>query len=403
MAAANAAGGEALRDLVAAVANYSCSQHVLIVIGVDWSAMEPINIDDLESMARARLERSAYDYYAGAAGDERTLEANRRAFDRVMLRPRVLVDVSRVETAAIVLGERLSMPILLAPTAFNRLADPQGELAAARAAGDAGTAMIVSTISTFTIEEIAQAARGPLWFQLYVYKDREVTRELVARAEAAGYRALVLTVDTPRLGRRERDMRNGFTLPAGVTIRNLETCRAVVAGAVAWPADSSFSAYVHGLFDASLGWDAVEWLRSITRLPILLKGILTPEDARAAVSAGASGLIVSNHGGRQLDGVEPTIRALPGVVEAVAGGAEVLVDGGVRRGVHVLKALALGARAVLIGRAYLWGLAAEGEAGVRRALAMLQSELELAMALSGRPTIAAIDRSLVAIDGRNDR
>jgi len=346
------------------------------------------------------MEASAYDYYAGGAGDECTLAANRRAFQRIVLRPRLLVDVSRVDPSTSVLGEKIAFPVLLAPTAFNRLARPDGELAAARAAGGAQTVMVVSTVSTFTIEDIAAASTGPLWFQLYVYKDRGLTRDLVVRATTAGYRALVLTVDSSWLGRRERDVRNQFTLPPGMTIANFETAQGRAGQATGWGEGSysDFATYVCNLFDPSLTWDVIGWLRSITSLPILVKGILTPEDASLALQAGASGIIVSNHGGRQLDGVEPSVAVLPRVMDAVRGEVEVLMDGGVRRGTDVLKALALGARAVLIGRPYLWGLAADGEAGVRRVLELLRAELELAMALSGRPTIASIDRSLVHLD-----
>ncbi len=354
--------------------------------------MTLLTIDDYEAEARQRMERSAYDYYAGAAGDERTVAANRTAFDDILLRPRVLVDVSSVELSTTVLGEPLALPVLLAPTAFNRLADPEGEIATARAASACGTVMIASTISTCSLEEIAGAAEGRVWFQLYVYKDRELTRELVARSEAAGYGALVLTVDTPLLGRRLRDVRNAFALPAGLSMRNFDAASTDVAR---WGPHASFSAYVHDLFDASLSWSAVEWLKSQTRLPVLVKGVLTEEDARLAVNAGVDGIIVSNHGGRQLDGVTPTIVALPEVVDAVAGRVDVLMDGGVRRGTDVLKALAFGARAVLIGRPYLWGLAAAGEAGVRGVLGLLRDELRLAMALAGRPTIASINRSVV--------
>ena len=354
--------------------------------------MNPLTLDDYEALARERMERSAYDYYAGGAGDERTLAANRAAFDRINLRPRVLVDVSAIDTATSVLGQAIDVPVLLAPTAFNRLAHPDGEMAAARAARGAGTIMIGSTLSTCALEEVAQACGGGLWFQLYVYKDRAMTQELIARAEGCGYRALVLTVDTPLLGRRYRDMRNGFVLPEGISMKNFE---AALTSAARWGAHSSFSAYVHDLFDATLTWNAVEWLRGQTRLPILLKGILTAEDARLAAASGADGIIVSNHGGRQLDGAPASIEALPEVADAVDGRVEVLMDGGIRRGTDVLKALALGARAVCIGRPYLWALAAAGQDGVRDVLRLLREELALAMALSGRPAVTAIDRSLV--------
>jgi 4-hydroxymandelate oxidase len=356
---------------------------------------EPLNVSAFEAIARERMEATAYDYFAGAAGDERTLAENRLAFDRIMLRPRVLVDVTRIELQSRMLGQPLAFPVLLAPTALNRLGHPDGELAAARAAGAAGSIMVLSTTASSTIEEVADAASGPLWFQLYVYKDRDVTRDLVRRAEASGYRALVLTVDMPRMGRRERDVRNGFTLPDGVTLRNLETSGR--PDAATWSADSSFFEYVHNLLDPSLTWSAIGWLASLTALPILIKGVLSADDAERAVAAGAAGIIVSNHGGRQLDGTIATIDALPEIADRIAGRVPLLLDGGVRRGTDVLKALALGASAVLIGRPYLWGLAAAGEAGVTRVLDIFREELELAMALAGCPTLDAIDRSLVVV------
>jgi 4-hydroxymandelate oxidase len=352
-----------------------------------------VNIADLEVIARRRMKAAHFDYYAGGAEDERTLVRNRDGFGRFVLLPRVLVDVSRVDPSTTVLGTPVSMPILLAPTAYHRLADPEGETATARAAGSVGTLMTASTLATRTLEDIAKAATGPLWYQLYVYRDRSMTERLIARAERAGYRALVLTVDTPRLGRRERDERSRFRLPPGVTLANL----AGEGGErrTRWDAQGSMAAYVTEQLDPSLTWEAVGWLRRTTRLPVILKGVMRPDDATRAVEAGASGVWVSNHGGRQLDAEEATILALPGVVEAVRGRAEVFVDGGVRRGTDVLKALALGARAALVGRPILWGLAAGGEAGVRRALTMLRDELTLSMALAGAPDIASADRSLV--------
>lgn len=355
----------------------------------------PLNLSDYEALARSKMEMTAWDYYSGAACDERTLGENCAAFGRIKLLPRVLVDVSEIDTSVTALGTKLSMPIMLAPTAFNKLAHKDGELAASRAAAATGTLMVASTISTSTLEEIARAADGPRWFQLYVYKERTVTTELVARAEAAGYQAIVLTVDTPMLGRRWRDTRNAFALPAGMSIANFSGLRERLESAAGWERGSSFSTYVHNLFDASLTWEAIEWLRKFTRLPILLKGILTEEDARRAVASGVQGIIVSNHGGRQLDDAIASIDALPRIADAVDGRVEVYVDGGIRRGTDVMKAIALGARAVLIGRPYLWGLAANGEAGVRHVLEILRSELELGMALAGRPTIASIDRTLI--------
>jgi isopentenyl diphosphate isomerase/L-lactate dehydrogenase-like FMN-dependent dehydrogenase len=355
---------------------------------------DPINIADFENLARERMDAAAYDYYAGGANDERTVADNLRAFERWVIRPRMLVGVREADTATTVLGLPLTLPVALAPTAFNRLGHPDGELAAARAAGAVGTLMCCSTISSWSLEEIAAVATGPLWFQLYVYRDRDVTRDLVRRAEAAGYRALILTVDTPRLGRRERDVRNRFSLPADITIRNLE--RYGTPDALRWAATSTFTEYVHKLLDDSLTWESVDWLRTITSLPILIKGVLTAEDARLCVEHGVAGLIVSNHGGRQLDGAIATMDALPEIVKQVAGRIPVLLDGGVRRGTDVFKALAGGASAVLIGRAYLWGLASDGEAGVRKVLEIFGTELELAMALAGCRSIGAITPTHVA-------
>jgi 4-hydroxymandelate oxidase len=351
------------------------------------------NVLDFEAIARRRLERAFYDYYAGGAEDECTLAANRGAFAEVFLRPRVLVDVSHIDTAVTVLGAPVSMPVLIAPTAFHKLAHPDGELATARAAGEAGTLMVASTIATCALEEIAKAATGPLWFQLYVYKDRSLARNLIRRAEASGYRAICLTVDTPFLGSRERDHRNKFSLPPGIRMRNFEAEGFDVA-----TLGDSFHSYVRRQLDCSLTWDAVAWIRGETRLPLILKGIIAAEDARLAVDHGADGIVVSNHGGRQLDCTEATLRALPRVVDAAAGRADVFMDGGVRRGTDVVKALAFGARAVLVGRPCLWGLAAGGQAGVARVLEMLRQELTLAMALCGCPRVESIDRSLLAID-----
>ena len=353
-----------------------------------------LNVSDFEDVAKAKMSAPAYNYYAGAAGDELTLAENVAAFGRIWLRPRALVGVESIDTTTSLLGHPLSFPVALAPTAFNKLGHPDGELAAARAAAKAGTLMCCSTIATCPLEEISACTTGALFFQLYVYRDRDVTRDLVRRAEAAKFKALVLTVDTPRLGRRERDVRQQFTLPAGISIANLQ--RYGNSDALRWAKASSFSEYVHSLLDSSLTWESVTWLRSITKLPILIKGILSPDDAALAVEHGAAGVIVSNHGGRQLDGAMATVDALPAVVDRVAGRVPVLMDGGIRRGVDVLKAVALGATAVLIGRPYLWALAADGEAGVTRLLTLLKDEFELAMALAGARDVKGVTRELLA-------
>lgn len=350
------------------------------------------NCEALEPAARGVLSEAAYHYYAGGAEDETTLRANRAAFGRFYLRPRVLVDVGQVDTAIELLGQRLSMPILLAPTAFQRLAHPQGEKASARAARAAGTLLVASTLSNTRIEDTAAAAPGPLWFQLYVFRQREITRALVERAEAAGCTAICLTVTVPVQGNRERDTRTGFRLPPELEMANFTGLRQAV-----FPqgAGSGLEAFIGREFDPTLTWGAVEWLRSITRLPLVLKGIVTPEDAALAVEHGADAVIVSNHGGRQLDCAEPTLLALPRVAEAVSGRIPVLMDGGIRRGTDVVKALALGARAVLIGRPALWGLAVGGQAGVERVLEMLRGELRRTLALLGRPSVGQVDASAI--------
>ncbi len=356
----------------------------------DGEKRQPVNVDELESFCEGLLPRGAFDYYAGGAEDEQTMRANREAFQEFFLRPRVLTGLGAVDTESEVLGIPVRAPILVALTAFQKLAHPDGECATARAAGRSGTLMTLSTISSTGLEDVAAAATGPLWFQLYVYKDRGITRELLRRARAAGYRGVVLTVDTPVLGRRERDLRNGFHLPPGIRLENLAWLEHEVGGITGWSEASSFWKYIHEQLDASLSWEAVTWLREESGLPVLIKGVLTGEDARLAVEHGADAVIVSNHGGRQLDGCEPTIRALSEVVEAVAGRAEVLMDGGVRRGTDVLKALALGAKAVQVGRPVLWGLTLGGEDGVVKVFDMLYAELECAMALCGVDKIAAI-------------
>ena len=352
-----------------------------------------LNLAEIEAAARERLTALAYEYYVGGANDEVTVRENRSAFERLALRYRVLVDVSRRSTQTSVLGQSIELPVLLAPTAFHRLACDEGEIAAARAASAAGTVMILSTASTCTIEDVG-AVPGPKWFQLYVYSDRSLTEALIARAEAADMTAIVLTVDAPILGRRERDLRNRFHLPDGVRLANVPS-----SGSVPIPTghgESGLAIHFASGIDASLTWRDVEWLQSRTRLPVLIKGIVRGDDAARAIDHGAAAIIVSNHGGRQLDTAIPTVRALPEVVDAVAGRGEVLLDGGVRRGTDVIKAIALGARAVLVGRPVVWGLAAGGEGGVRRVLDLLKAEIDLAMALCGCPTVADISRDLVA-------
>lgn len=353
----------------------------------------PINLLEFEAAARQRLNDNAFDYYASGAHDELTLRDNRAAWERLRLAYRVLVDVSARDSQTTVLGTKLSFPVIVAPTAFQRMATPDGELATVRAAGRAGTIMVLSSLATTAVEDVVAAASGPVWFQLYVYRDRAATAGLVARAQAAGCQAIVLTVDAPLLGRRERDVRNRFHLPDGLSVQNLLP---VGYGAVERPPDDSgLAAYFASLIDPALSWNDLAWLRSLTSLPIVLKGVVRPDDAARAAELGIAAIWISNHGGRQLDGSIATIDALPGIAEAVGGRAELLIDGGIRRGTDVLKALALGARAACVGRPILWGLAHGGQAGAEQVLAILRDELDLAMALCGAPTIAAITRDLV--------
>lgn len=360
-------------------------------MSVDVSSPSLICIAEFEKAARASLSRMAWDYYRSGADAERTLRENIRAYRKWEIHYRVLVDVSRREMATDLLGIPVSMPILIAPTAYQCLAHPDGELATARAAAEAGTIYTLSTLSTTSIEDVARVSTGPRWFQLYVHKDRDLTRSLVARAEAADYKAIVLTVDTPVLGRRIRDVHNGFGLPAGLVMANLVDA----AGMNVLQSSSALARYIASRHDASLTWKDVEWLRAMTRLPVLLKGIVRSDDALRAIDAGAAGIVVSNHGARQLDGAPATLDVLPRIVESVAGRVPVLVDGGIRWGTDVLKALALGARAVMIGRPVLWGLAVGGASGVRSVLEILREELSTAMALAGCSSLETIDRSLL--------
>ncbi|MBM4409926.1 MAG: alpha-hydroxy-acid oxidizing protein [Chloroflexi bacterium] len=361
------------------------------------TTLSSINLAEVELRALDRLSPMARDYYASGATDEVTLRWNREAYERIALRPRTLVDVSARDLSTTILGRRHAWPVLIAPAAFQRLAHPDGEAALARAAAAEGVTVTLSTLSSTSIEEVAAAAPGsPRWFQLYVFRDRVLTRGLVERAETAGYEALVLTVDAPLLGRRERDARNRFALPDGITAANLAGALAAVSSD---GSDSGLFQFFASQIDPALTWTDLEWLCSTTRLPVIVKGVLRADDAARAIEAGARGVIVSNHGGRQLDGAVASIDALPEVVEAVGGRASVLVDGGVRRGTDILKALALGADAVLIGRPILWGLV-DGEPGVRHVLQLLRAEFDLAMALAGSPSRATVTRDLVVRPGQ---
>jgi len=355
----------------------------------------PLNLCDLEQLARENLPPAAFGYYSSGAWDEVTVRENREAFNRIEVHYRVLVDVSRRDLSLSLFGDKFSMPIFIAPTAFHCLAHADGELATVRAAGTAGTLMVVSSLSNTRIEDIAAAASGPLWFQLYINKDRVFTKDLVARVEKAGCRALMLTVDTPEWGRRERDVRNCFHLPHGLSAINLIPSNE--CGEVIGQSGAGMGQAFSWMIDASVTWKDVDWLCSITKLPVLLKGICRPDDAREALEHGAKGIVVSNHGGRQMDTAPATISVLPRIAEAVAGRVPVLLDGGVRRGLDVLKALALGATAVQVGRPVLWGLAAAGQPGVEQALTFLRQEFDLALALAGCQNLKAITRDLVVL------
>jgi 4-hydroxymandelate oxidase len=348
---------------------------------------EPVCLRDFEPLAKAKMSAIGWEYINSGAADEHTLRWNEEAYQRIRLKPQVLVDVSKLDTRVVLFGQEHNFPILLAPTASQQLTHPEGELATIRGAGAAGATLVLSTFSNASLEDVAALAKSPLWFQIYSQPDHGFTRDLIQRAEAAGCRAFCLTVDTPVSGARDRETRaNVQSLPWP----NLSGLSGVGDGV---HVDSL--AIFSSVLDATLSWKDVERLCSLVKVPLLLKGVLNPEDADRAVKTGVSGIMVSNHGGRNLDTVPATIDALPQVAERVAGRVPVLVDGGIRRGTDVLKALALGANAVLIGRPYLYGLGAAGEAGVAKVVNILQRELQMAMALTGRTTIGSIDRSVL--------
>ena len=373
-----------------------------------------ITIEDLRRRARRRLPRAVFDFIDGGAEDEVTLRRNETAFKQITFRPRVLVDTHVRDQSTTVLGQRLSTPLILAPTGLCGMAAPRGEILAARASLNAGVIFTLSTLSAVSIEETAREAPGPHWFQLYVWRDRDLTRSLVERAAAADYRAMVVTVDVPVAGQRERDLRNGATIPPRVTLRNVFDSLQKIAWLVgmarhpridfmnvARPGDQrgplALGPFVNSQFDPSVSWADLTWFRSIWPGPLVLKGIMSAEDALRAVDHGVDAIVVSNHGGRQLDGLPAAIEVLPEVADAVADRIEVLFDGGIRRGTDVVKALALGARACMVGRPYLYGLAAQGQAGVERAIDLLRAEIDRAQALLGRPQLADMDRRTVRL------
>jgi 4-hydroxymandelate oxidase len=349
------------------------------------SAAPLINLFDFEALVRQRISRLALEYISSGAGDEITLRRNRERFDEIRLQPRVLMDASRIDTSLELFGELLDHPILLAPCAYQKLVHPDGEIAAASGASAARTPFVLSTFATVSLEDVAAVPDTSLWFQLYVHPDHGFTRDLIQRVESSGYKVLCVTVDTPILGIRDRERRAGFHLPPGIERANLKSLGTSVSKMGHFEGGGNYS-----ILDPAINWDTIEWIRSLTKLPVVLKGVLSPEDAVLASRYGASGLIVSNHGGRNLDTVPATIEALPRVIEAVEGRLPVLLDGGVRRGTDIVKALAYGAKAVLIGRPYLWGLGVNGSQGVEQVIRILRLELEAAMALCGTPTISRI-------------
>jgi 4-hydroxymandelate oxidase len=355
--------------------------------------MALLNLSDYEARARESVDSSTLDYYDGGSNDEITLRDNAAAFTRITLYPRMFRGVGARDMSTTVLDTGARWPVIVAPVALLGMLSPEGEVPAARAATAAGSIFVLSSLSLTPIEDVVAEVTGPVWFQLYVYKDRAASEALVRRVEAAGCSALELTADTPILGRRERDVRNRFALPEGLWTPNL-------AADAASPlpdsrSNSPFKVAIDALFDPNLTWDDIAWLTSISTLPVLVKGIVRADDAVRAVEAGAAGVVVSNHGGRQLDTAPAAIDALPAIADAVGDRTEVIVDGGIRRGVDVVKAIALGARAVQIGRPIVWGLVVDGEEGVADVLTLLRDEFDMAMALCGCRSVDEITIDLL--------
>ncbi|XP_039295577.1 hydroxyacid oxidase 1 isoform X2 [Nilaparvata lugens] len=351
-------------------------------------------IDDFEEHAKKVLPKNALDYYRSGAASQLTLQLNIEAFQRLRIRPRVMRDVSNRSLSTSVLGHQVSLPVGVAPTAMQRMAHAQGELANARAAGKCGTIYVMSTLATSSLEEVAEAAPDTIrWFQLYIYKNRKLTAELVRRAERTGWKALVLTVDAPVFGVRYADARNKFKLPPHLRLANFE---GMLADKITSAKKiSGLNEYVNDLFDDTINWKDVSWLKSITKLPLVLKGVLTPEDALIAADLGIEAIVVSNHGARQLDTVPASIEVLPSIVSAVGGRMEVYLDGGIRQGTDVFKALALGAKMVFMGRPALWGLAHSGQKGVERVIDILRNEFDTALALTGCTSVKDIRKEMV--------
>ncbi len=350
----------------------------------------PINIYEFEALSNDRLPKPEYDFIAGGATDEITLRRTRQAFDSIMLRPRMLVDISEMDLSTTVQGQRIEFPVMADPSGGHGRAHPEGELATVRAAGAMGTALVLSSGSSYTLEEVAKVATGPIWWQQYLYSDRGLTMELADRAKSAGYSVLCITLDSTVQAKRERNIRNNYSSPPSPNYAHLE-----LADWQTWDVSSDAPSGVNALIDRKATWSYLEWLAGNTSMPVVVKGVMTGEDGRLAAEHGAKGIIVSNHGARQLDTTFASVEVLPEVVKAVEGRAEVYLDGGIRRGTDVLKALALGARAVLMGRPLFWGLSVDGEEGVKTVMGFLRDELAQAMGMCGRPTIESVDSSLI--------
>lgn len=372
------------------------------------------NIEDFRALAKKRLPRMIFDYLDGGSDDEVTLGRNRSSFSKYQLMPRALVDVGSIDLSTTILGQKIDLPILLSPTGQTRMFHHSGEAAVVRSAAKANSIYALSSLSSIAIEEAAAASAGPKWFQIYVWRNRGIIKEFMARCRKNGYHALCLTVDLPVHGNREKDLRNVLTFPASLTARTaadilchpawlyhyltgakIELGNLTDASTVKLPEDGNLMDYVAKQFDPTVDWDDAAWMIEQWGGPFLIKGIVNAEDAKRAVDIGASGIIISNHGGRQLDFMPPPIEVLPEIVKAVAGRAEILIDSGVRRGTDVIKALALGANAVMIGRPYLYALAAGGEAGVDRMFALLRAELSRDMALLGCTKISDLNPDFI--------
>lgn len=367
-------------------------QHKIAPIFIEGNSAEDIHdIKGFEHHAQNKLPKNIATFFSGGAGDEITLEENVSAFDRLKLLPRVLKNVEQRSLSTIVLDQNINFPLLIAPMAFQRLAHPEGEVAVARAAQEHNIMMVLSTLSTTSFKEIRANAKTPLWLQLYIYRDRKITENLIQLAESSGYTGIVLTVDAPLYGKRVKELCNPLTLPSGFEVKNLQDVGLDLKGIPT----TKLTSYLASLLDPSICWNDLAWLRSITSLPIILKGVMNPKDIQIIIEHNIDAIIISNHGGRQLDTSLSSIDTLRLIRNSVEGKLEIILDGGIRKGSDILKALALGAKAVMVGRPILWGLAVGGEEGVKKVLTILKSELDLAMALCGYTSISQINEEIL--------